>query len=104
MNIRDDMRQTGYSKEDEYFHKKDKELLERMRAAANERKQRLEQEHKGETFWMKCPKCGSELREEVLHEVVRIDACGDCGGQFFDQGELDLLLKSRVSAALRGGQ
>ncbi len=97
------MRQTGYSKEDEYFHKKDRELVQRMRAAANERKARLEVEHKGQAFWMKCPKCGSELKEETLHEVVRIDACAGCGGQFFDKGELDLLLKSRVSTALRGG-
>jgi hypothetical protein len=103
MNMRDEMRQMGYSKEDEYFHKQDQELITNMRDSANARKQELEEKHKGQPYWMKCPKCGAELKEETYHEVVKIDICSECGGQFFDRGELDLLLKSRLSAALRGG-
>lgn len=94
----------GYSKEDEYFHKKDRELLQHMREAANERRRKLEAEHKGQPYWMKCPKCGSELREEELDQNVRIDSCDQCGGQFFDHGELDMLLKSRLSSAFRPGR
>ena len=103
MNMRDEMRQMGYSKEDEYFHKKDQELLQGMRESADARKKELEEKNKGEPHWMKCPKCGSELKEEAFQEVVKIDTCSECGGQFFDRGELDLLLKSRPSGALRGG-
>ncbi len=95
--MREEMRQLGYSKEDEYFHKKDQELLKRIRDAANERKRQMLEQHKGKAYWMKCPKCGSDLTEEVLEQVVRIDICGECGGQFFDRGELDLLLKARIS-------
>ena len=95
--MREDMRQLGYSKEDEYFHKKDQELVERLRDAANERKRQMLEQHKDKAYWMKCPKCGSDLTEDVLEEVVRIDTCGECGGQFFDRGELDLLFKARIS-------
>ena len=102
MNMRDEMRQMGYSKEDEYFYKKDQELIGHMREAANTRKKELEEKHKGQPYWMRCPKCGSDLKEEALEEVVKIDTCSECGGQFFDSGELDLLLKSRLSSQLRG--
>lgn len=39
MDIRDEMRQFGYSKEDEYFFNKDQALIEKMREAANARKE-----------------------------------------------------------------
>ncbi|HSE42953.1 MAG TPA: zf-TFIIB domain-containing protein [Acidobacteriota bacterium] len=43
---------------------------------------------------MKCLKCGSQMKEEPLHENVLIDRCTRCGGLFFDRGELeDILLK-----------
>ncbi len=102
MNIRDDMRQLGYSKEDEYFFKKDQELIQKMRDAANVRKKELEEKHKGEAYWMTCPKCGSALEEEVLEDAVRVDSCSNCGGTDFDHGELELLIKSRLGALVRG--
>jgi hypothetical protein len=104
MNMRDEMRNLGYSKEDEYFHKKDLELIQKMREAANERKRELAEQHKDQPYWMKCPKCGSDLDETVLDNVVHIDSCSACGGQFFDRGELDLLLKSRVQGGLGGAR
>ena len=79
MNTRDEMRQMGYSKEDEYFHKKDQELIGDMREAANTRKKELEEKHKGQPYWMKCPKCGSDLKEEAFEKVVKIDTCSECG-------------------------
>ena len=99
MSIKDEMRQLGYSKEDEYFFKKDQELLAKMRAAANTRKQEIEDKHKAGAYWMTCPKCGTALEEEVLEEVVRIDSCSSCGGTFFDQGELELLIQSRLGSS-----
>ncbi len=102
MDIRDEMRQLGYSKEDEYFFKKDQELIEKMREAANVRKKELEDKHKGEAYWMTCPKCGTALEEEVLENVVRVDSCANCGGTYFDHGELELLLKARIGSVLRG--
>ena len=72
MDIKDEMRQLGYSKEDEYFFKKDQELIEKMRQAANLRKKELAEKHQGEAFWMTCPKCGTALHEETLNDVVRV--------------------------------
>jgi hypothetical protein len=101
MSMRDEMRQLGYSKEDEYFFKKDRELLDKMREAANARKKAMEEKNKDQPFWMKCPKCGQPLQEEVLEDVVRVDNCAACGGTYFDRGELDLLIKTRISTMLR---
>ena len=39
---------------------------------------------------MKCPKCGNDLAEIELHGV-KVDQCANCGGVFFDKGELDQL-------------
>ena len=94
--MRDDLRNTGYSKEDEYFFKKNQELVQKMREAANARKQAMEAQHRGKPYWMKCPKCGTGLKEETRNEVVRIDACPECGGLYFDRGELELLLRSHL--------
>ena len=102
MDIRDEMRQLGYSKEDEYFFKKDQELIAKMRAAANARKKEMEEKHKGEAYWMTCPKCGTALEEEVLEKVVRVDSCPNCGGTYFDRGELELLIKSRLGVLVQG--
>jgi NAD-dependent SIR2 family protein deacetylase len=103
VDIKDEMRQMGYSKEDEYFYKQTQDLIGNLREAANERKKEREEKHKGHAYWMTCPKCGARLKEQVLEKVVRIDVCAKCGGQFFDQGELDLLLKSRIASTLRTG-
>jgi len=92
--MRDDMRQQGYSKEDEYFFKKDKELLAKMREAADARKKHAEEEHRGKPYWMVCPKCGHALEEQSLQGVVRVDRCSGCNGIYFDDGELELFVKS----------
>ncbi len=102
MGIRDELRQFGYSKVNEYFFKKDQELIRKMRDAANARKKKNEEKHKGEAYWMTCPKCGTALEEEVLENVVRVDSCSNCGGTYFDHGEFELLIKSRLGSSVRG--
>jgi Zn-finger nucleic acid-binding protein len=39
---------------------------------------------------MKCPKCGSDLKEET-HGQVKIDVCPECKGMWFDSGEMELM-------------
>lgn len=51
---------------------------------------------------MTCPKCGTALKEEALDKVVRGDSCSNCGSTYFDHGELELLLKARMGAVIRG--
>jgi hypothetical protein len=94
----DEMRNAGYDKEDEYFYKKDKELLERLRAEADARRTQSEGENRGKACWMRCPKCGSDLKEESYGSVVTIDRCSNakCHGIFLDGGELEILLRAKT--------
>ena len=57
----------------------------------------LKQQH-----WMRCPKCGHELAEQEL-SGIKVDRCPNCGGVFFDAGELDTLLESQEPAGFLGG-
>ena len=48
---------------------------------------------------MRCPKCGSSLKEEEYAGIVLVDRCSskDCGGSvFFDEGELEILMKAKT--------
>jgi hypothetical protein len=94
--MKDDLKNQGYSKEDEYFYQKDRERIAKLREAAEAQRAKLESENKKQEYWMRCPKCGSTLKEEKYGEVL-VDRCGskDCGGIFFDGGELEILLKAK---------
>ena len=101
--MRDELKGQGYSKEDEYFHRKDQELIAKLREKAAAQRTKLESENKKEEYWMRCPKCGSSLKEEKYGDVVLVDRCTSktCGGVFFDGGELELLLKAKSSLLQR---
>ena len=82
-------------REDEWFVRNEKELLETARTARLKREQeRAAKEKADETkrlkdlHFMKCPKCGHDMKEEPL-EGVSIDRCTHCEGIFFDAGELE---------------
>jgi uncharacterized protein with PIN domain len=98
MSMKDEMRQHGYSKEDEYFFTKDQELIEKMRIEADAQHKEIEGKNKELGHWMKCPKCGSELEEEKYVERVLFDRCPGCGGIYLDKGELEILLKGNPEA------
>lgn len=74
--------------EDEYFLKQDAELVKGMRAKLDAERRSAERK----SHFMKCPKCGADLKE-VSREHVAVDVCGECGGLWLDAGELDLLRK-----------
>ena len=95
----DEMKKEGYSKEDEYFYKKDQELIQRLRSEANARKAQTQSENEKEQYWMRCPKCGSPMREESYADVIKVDRCTSekCSGVFFDGGELEMLLRAKTS-------
>lgn len=73
--------------EQEYFKRKDKEALDKLRAA------RLEEARaRGEeTATMACPRCDGKLHE-VTYEDVRIDRCDKCHGIWLDSGELEQIV------------
>lgn len=70
--------------EDEYFVKKEKELLEKLKA-----KQEKESE---QVASMRCPKCGAPLKERSFQKIA-VDQCTGCGGIWLDPGELEQIAK-----------
>jgi ribosomal protein L37AE/L43A len=65
--------------ENEYFRRKEQELIERM-------KTKLQTENKNSSE-MKCPKCDGNMMETNF-ENVKIDVCENCSGVWLDAGEL----------------
>ncbi len=87
------MHEDGYDKEEEYFYRKNQELLEKKRAELDAQRQSQESAQLRELHWMRCPKCGQQMVEEE-RSGIKVDRCEGCGGVFFDAGELDLLLQA----------
>jgi Zn-finger nucleic acid-binding protein len=87
--------------EDEWFVKNERTLIEELKRERKRREERIADalnKEEGlklkELHWMKCPECGSDMKEEPLAEKIMVDRCTRCGGIFFDRGELeDILLK-----------
>jgi len=72
--------------EEEYFHRKNKEAIEKLRA-----KMKVAEEAKAAGLSsMKCPRCDGNLKESTFEEVT-IDICDKCGGVWLDSGELEQL-------------
>jgi Zn-finger nucleic acid-binding protein len=87
----------GYDKEEEYFHRKNQELLAKKRAELDAQRRDQEAGQLKELHWLRCPKCGQQMVEED-RSGIKVDRCGGCGGVFFDQGELELLLEAEEPA------
>lgn len=65
--------------ENEYFHRKEKELIAKMKEKiADESAKSLE---------INCPKCDGTLIETSF-ETIKIDVCDKCSGVWLDAGEL----------------
>lgn len=74
--------------EEEYFHRKNKEAIEKLRA-----KMKIAEEAKAAgTSSMQCPRCDGSLQENKIEEVL-IDTCDKCGGVWLDSGELEQLTR-----------
>jgi hypothetical protein len=69
----------GKALEDQYFHKKEQELIANM-------KRKLAADSTKETE-MECPRCNGTLKETDF-EGVTIDVCDSCQGVWLDAGEL----------------
>ncbi len=84
-------------KEEEYFarlelERRKKEEDERLKKFAEEERARLKALH-----FMRCPKCGMELKE-VEYKGIKIDKCFSCDGVWLDAGELHALAKLEKGA------
>ena len=74
--------------EEEYFHRKNREALEKLR----EQMKVAEDAKAAGTSSMKCPRCDGNLAESKFEEVM-IDTCDKCCGVWLDSGELQQLTK-----------
>src|SRR5579871_4832352 len=43
-----------------------------------------------------CPNCGNALTETLVGEI-RVDGCENCGGVWFDRGELNAVAKTQMA-------
>lgn len=69
----------GRALENEYFRRKEQELIDRMRT-------KIGSDDATRTN-LKCPKCDGALHETV-YENIKIDVCDGCQGVWLDAGEL----------------
>ncbi len=98
------MDEQSRKREDEWFRQNELKLLEEARKARERReaerqaKETAEERRRlREQYWMRCPKCGHELKPEDL-DGVEIDRCVFCEGFFMDAGEFEeVFLKRRQS-------
>lgn len=76
------------SLEEEYFHRKNQEAIEKLR----EKMKVAEDAKAAGLSSMKCPRCDGSLQESKFEEVT-IDVCDKCGGVWLDSGELEQVTK-----------
>ena len=102
------MDEIGRQREDDWFRENEKRLLEDARRAREAREaERKAKESAAESqrlkdlHYMKCPKCGHDLKVEKL-DAIEIDRCTFCEGFFFDAGELEQLFLARQQSQRQG--
>jgi hypothetical protein len=81
--------------EEEYFARRDAEILKARREAA----EAAAKDSERRSHFMKCPKCGANLATEDYHGV-QIDRCKECLGIWFDAGEAESLIKQESGGGL----
>lgn len=72
--------------EDEYFARRDAELIKDLRAKRDAELSAAERQ----SHLMRCPRCGGQL-VEAERRGVKLNQCADCLGVWVDQGEIDLI-------------
>ncbi len=74
--------------EEEYFAKREAELLKAGRAKADHDAQDAERR----THFMRCPRCGANLKQEEYHAIT-VERCPECQGVWFDAHEAEALMR-----------
>ena len=95
-------KETKGDQENQWFRKNERILLEQKHKEREKKLETYRKEHeKAEreklrlAHWLKCPKCGNDMKAESL-EGIEIERCSLCGGIFFDHGELETLLMRKT--------
>jgi hypothetical protein len=74
--------------EQEYFRRRDKESLDRLREALHEEAVASG----GHVVTMPCPRCTGKLHEDT-YDDVRISRCDTCHGIWLDAGDLEHIIE-----------
>ena len=83
--------------EEEYFHRKNQEAIEKLR----EKMKVAEAAKAAGTSSMRCPRCDGALKESTF-QGLSINTCEKCGGVWLDSGELEQLTKKESGGWLSG--
>ena len=89
------MDERGKALEEEYFRRKEREAIEKLRAQMSAE----EQAKAAAAAVLECPKCDGKL-EGIVFDGVEIDVCNACGGAWLDAGELEQLSKRETGGWL----
>jgi len=87
----------GKGLEEEYFHRKNQEAIEKLR----EKMRLAAQAKEAGTSSMKCPRCDGGILKEIFIEDVPIDTCDQCAGVWLDSGEMEKLTKTDIARWFR---
>ncbi len=84
------LRDAERKRESQYFARRDRELIEKLRAARDREAKLLLRE----MAKMRCPRCGQRLQPGILQEIS-IEECPECRGMWLDRSELAALTERK---------
>jgi ribosomal protein L37AE/L43A len=88
--FRTDFKRAGYSQEDAYFYRINRELIDRNRKELDLKRSSVQAAQKEKNHWMTCPKCGNKMSEKNVLGI-QVEQCQACEGVYFDRAELNTL-------------
>lgn len=89
---------TGYNEAERQFHEKDQQALAALRTQLDARRAEARRAAEKAAHWMRCPKCGGQMKEHAMGSVM-IDQCTSCGGVYFDAGEFEALARHQKTTS-----
>jgi Zn-finger nucleic acid-binding protein len=97
----DELHVTGYDREEEYFFRKNLQLIEQNRRRLDAQRLLRERSEGGKAFWMRCPNCGHDLKATEAPFGLKGDVCASCGGVFLMHDELQHLTEAYEPATFK---
>ena len=89
------------STEEEYFARENAERMRKLTADQKKALDASDREALKRQHYMRCPKCGMELKE-IQFSGVAVDRCFSCNGTWLDAGELEKLAKGHKEDSVMG--
>lgn len=76
---------SGKDQEDAYFYKINRELIDQRRSLIDQKKSEDQMIKAEKSSWI-CPKCGGQMSEGFVSNII-VERCNQCHGIFFDAEE-----------------